>query len=152
MVLDSLNPDSDQAPTSHAATVTLPLPLTLCAICACHQVRWHQKLGTYWVRYIHVNLVSTSNIRVGDQVRVKSSVQTPKYEWGEVTHRSVGKVTGEASPCRWKRSPSPEGNVMNRRVTDSACFTRDIIKFYNTCGCRTFGALIHWKLNMPFHS
>ena len=52
-------------------------------------------MGTYWVRYIHVDLVSTSDIRVGDWVRVKPSVQTPKYDWGEVTHRSVGKVTGE---------------------------------------------------------
>lgn len=76
------------------------------------QVDWQQKGGTYWVRYIHVELlgfcgataasgdVSAADslppyeIRVGDRVRVKPSVTTPKYKWGSVTHRSVGVVTG----------------------------------------------------------
>ncbi|KAL7888354.1 hypothetical protein AOLI_G00033280 [Acnodon oligacanthus] len=31
--------------------------------------------------------------RVGDQVRVKASVSTPKYEWGRASHKSVGVVT-----------------------------------------------------------
>lgn len=31
-------------------------------------------------------------IKVGDRVRVKSSVTTPKYKWGSVNHGSVGTV------------------------------------------------------------
>jgi E3 ubiquitin-protein ligase HERC2 len=30
---------------------------------------------------------------VGDRVRVKSSVTTPKYKWGSVNHNSIGVVT-----------------------------------------------------------
>ncbi len=33
-----------------------------------------------------------AEIRVGDRVRVRPSVTTPKYKWGSVTHRSVGTV------------------------------------------------------------
>ena len=54
------------------------------------------------MRYIHVELLgvtgvatATTHIGVGDRVRVKPSVHTPKYKWGSVTHRSVGQVTGE---------------------------------------------------------
>ena len=32
-------------------------------------------------------------IKVGDRVRVKPSVTTPKYKWGSVSHASVGVVT-----------------------------------------------------------
>ncbi|XP_038616113.1 E3 ubiquitin-protein ligase HERC2 [Tachyglossus aculeatus] len=62
------------------------------------QCDWQQKGGTYWVRYIHVELIgfppqsSPSHIKIGDKVRVKTSVTTPKYKWGSVTHRSVGAV------------------------------------------------------------
>ncbi|XP_066478199.1 E3 ubiquitin-protein ligase HERC2 isoform X5 [Tiliqua scincoides] len=62
------------------------------------QCDWQQKGGTYWVRYIHVELIgfppqsSPSHIKIGDKVRVKTSVTTPKYKWGSVTHRSVGVV------------------------------------------------------------
>uniref|UniRef100_A0A8C3FTS2 E3 ubiquitin-protein ligase HERC2 n=1 Tax=Chrysemys picta bellii TaxID=8478 RepID=A0A8C3FTS2_CHRPI len=62
------------------------------------QCDWQQKGGTYWVRYIHVELVgfppqsSPSHIKIGDKVHVKTSVTTPKYKWGSVTHRSVGVV------------------------------------------------------------
>lgn len=31
-------------------------------------------------------------IKVGDRVRVKPSVTTPKYKWGSVNHGSVGTV------------------------------------------------------------
>lgn len=31
-------------------------------------------------------------IRIGDKVRVKPSVATPKHEWGGITHKSVGEV------------------------------------------------------------
>ncbi|XP_048855280.1 LOW QUALITY PROTEIN: E3 ubiquitin-protein ligase HERC2 [Brienomyrus brachyistius] len=62
------------------------------------QCDWQQKGGTYWVRYIHTELLgfppqsSPSHIKIGDKVRVKLSVTTPKYKWGSVTHRSVGVV------------------------------------------------------------
>ncbi|XP_054644739.1 E3 ubiquitin-protein ligase HERC2 isoform X2 [Dunckerocampus dactyliophorus] len=62
------------------------------------QCDWQQKGGTYWVRYIHIELLgfppqsSPSHIKIGDKVRVKPSVTTPKYKWGSVTHRSVGVV------------------------------------------------------------
>ncbi|XP_071496413.1 E3 ubiquitin-protein ligase HERC2-like [Diadema antillarum] len=62
---------------------------------------WHLKGGTYWVRYIHVELLGFqpqcapgSNIKVGDRVRVKRSVTSPRYKWGSVTHQSIGTVTG----------------------------------------------------------
>ena len=32
-------------------------------------------------------------LKVGDRVRVKSSVVTPKYKWGSVNHNSIGVVT-----------------------------------------------------------
>ena len=32
-------------------------------------------------------------LKVGDRVRVKSSVVTPKYKWGSVNHNSIGIVT-----------------------------------------------------------
>lgn len=97
------------------------------------QCDWQQKGGTYWVRYIHIELLgklqmmvvtlgnlgtmssprsltcvgtfffsgfppqsSLSHIKIGDKVRVKPSVTTPKYKWGSVTHRSVGVVKGKA--------------------------------------------------------
>lgn len=36
---------------------------------------------------------SSRMIKVGDLVRVKSSVVTPKYKWGSITHQSLGTVT-----------------------------------------------------------
>lgn len=61
---------------------------------------WQRKDGTYWVRYIHVELmgfVSISaverNIMVGDKVRVKPTVAMPTYKWGSVTHNSIGTVS-----------------------------------------------------------
>ncbi len=32
-------------------------------------------------------------MKVGDRVRVRASVTTPKYKWGSVNHRSVGLVS-----------------------------------------------------------
>ena len=74
------------------------------------QVAWQRKGGTYWVRYIHVELLSQPlgggssagvggvgghqpPIKVGDRVRVRSCITTPKYKWGSVNHRSVGIVS-----------------------------------------------------------
>lgn len=97
------------------------------------QCDWQQKGGTYWVRYIHIELLgmcfscvtkcrcdwcnltdlpsvlllalisgfppqsSLSHIKIGDKVRVKPTVTTPKYKWGSVTHRSVGVVKGNTA-------------------------------------------------------
>ncbi|MGH0166749.1 UNVERIFIED_CONTAM: hypothetical protein FKN15_006610 [Acipenser sinensis] len=66
------------------------------------QCDWQQKGGTYWVRYIHAELLgfppqsSPSHVKIGDKVRVKASVTTPKYKWGSVTHRSVGVIKGQS--------------------------------------------------------
>ncbi|CAG9815802.1 unnamed protein product [Phaedon cochleariae] len=64
------------------------------------QVNWQHKVSTYWVRFIHVELLgfppslpAPSTIKVGDKVRVKSTVTAPRYKWGYVTHDSVGVVT-----------------------------------------------------------
>ncbi|XP_059354670.1 E3 ubiquitin-protein ligase TRIM65-like isoform X2 [Carassius carassius] len=40
-----------------------------------------------------------SSIKIGDQVRVKSSVVTPTHKWGAITHKSIGvvkKLQGES--------------------------------------------------------
>ena len=50
--------------------------------------------------------LSTSHgviLKVGDRVRVKGSVVTPKYKWGSVNHNSIGIVT----------SVSPNGRDVN---------------------------------------
>ncbi|KAJ8962033.1 hypothetical protein NQ314_005815 [Rhamnusium bicolor] len=64
------------------------------------QVNWQHKVSTYWVRFIHVELLgfppslpTPSTIKIGDKVRVKPNVTTPRYKWGYVTHDSVGVVT-----------------------------------------------------------
>ena len=70
------------------------------------QVEWQRKGVLYWVRYIHIELLDrsihstsghlsslTSTFKVGDRVRVRGSVSTPKYKWGSVNHNSVGVVT-----------------------------------------------------------
>ena len=36
---------------------------------------------------------------VGDRVRVKPTVTTPKYKWGSVSRDSIGVVTGEMVPA-----------------------------------------------------
>ncbi|XP_048524463.1 E3 ubiquitin-protein ligase HERC2 [Dendroctonus ponderosae] len=67
------------------------------------QVNWQHKVSTYWVRFIHVELLgfppsmpSPATIKVGDKVRVKPTVTTPRYKWGYVTHDSVGVVAAIA--------------------------------------------------------
>ncbi|XP_044262446.1 E3 ubiquitin-protein ligase HERC2 isoform X2 [Tribolium madens] len=65
------------------------------------QVNWQHRVSTYWVRFIQVELLgfppsvpSPSTLKVGDKVRVKSTVSTPRYKWGHVTHDSIGVVAG----------------------------------------------------------
>lgn len=66
------------------------------------QADWQRKGGTYWVRYIHVEILGfmgnetgpSQKISVGDKVHVKPSVVTPTYKWGSVSHNCIGTVTG----------------------------------------------------------
>nr|XP_034301899.1 E3 ubiquitin-protein ligase HERC2 isoform X3 [Crassostrea gigas] len=65
------------------------------------QADWQRKGGTYWVRYIHVEILGfmgnetgpSQKISVGDKVHVKPSVVTPTYKWGSVSHNCIGTVT-----------------------------------------------------------
>ncbi|XP_063244096.1 E3 ubiquitin-protein ligase HERC2 isoform X2 [Bacillus rossius redtenbacheri] len=71
------------------------------------QVDWQHKGSTYWVRFIHIELIGFSllmtaqhPIKVGDKVKVKQSIKNPKYKWGSVNHNSVGVVTRISSSGR----------------------------------------------------
>lgn len=64
-------------------------------------MQWQNKGSTYWVRFIHIELLGfppslppPAAIKIGDKVKVKSSIATPRYKWGFVNHDSVGVVTG----------------------------------------------------------
>ncbi|XP_076284957.1 E3 ubiquitin-protein ligase HERC2 isoform X1 [Lasioglossum baleicum] len=65
------------------------------------QVAWQRWGATYWVRFIHIELLGHPPtipggpvaLKVGDKVRVMASVTVPKYKWGSVNHQSVGIVT-----------------------------------------------------------
>lgn len=66
------------------------------------QVNWQHRVNTYWVRFIHVELLgfppslpAPAVIKVGDRVRVKPTVSTPRYKWGYITHDCIGTVTGK---------------------------------------------------------
>ncbi|KAK4294466.1 hypothetical protein Pmani_032901 [Petrolisthes manimaculis] len=96
------------------------------------QVDWQRKGGTYWVRYIHIELVDQSPpllatsgpIRVGDKVRVKSCVVTPKYKWGSVNHRNIGVVTivssnGQDLIVDFPQQPNWQGLVSEMEVVPS---------------------------------
>ncbi|XP_042217246.1 E3 ubiquitin-protein ligase HERC2-like isoform X2 [Homarus americanus] len=96
------------------------------------QVDWHRKGGTYWVRYIHIELLDQSPpplatngpIRVGDKVRVKSCVVTPKYKWGSVNHRNIGVVTSVSSNGQdlmvdFPQQPNWQGLVSEMEVVPS---------------------------------
>ncbi|XP_042876756.1 E3 ubiquitin-protein ligase HERC2-like isoform X6 [Penaeus japonicus] len=96
------------------------------------QVDWQRKGGTYWVRYIHSELLdqpppplaASGPIRVGDRVRVKSSVNTPKYKWGSVNHRSIGVVTsvstnGQDLIVDFPQQPNWQGLVSEMEVVPS---------------------------------
>lgn len=70
-------------------------------------VEWKRVGKSYWMRYLHLELIPPPDIMpdhslisprcglaVGDRVRVKSSITTPLYKWGCVSHESVGIVRG----------------------------------------------------------
>ncbi|XP_017581199.1 E3 ubiquitin-protein ligase KEG-like [Pygocentrus nattereri] len=61
--------------------------------------------------------------RVGDQVRVKASVNTPKYEWGDASHKSVGVITainGEKMTVDFPEHKSWNGLVSEMELAPSA--------------------------------
>lgn len=65
------------------------------------KVAWQRKGNTYWVRFIHIELLGhpptlpgPTALKIGDKVRVKPSVTEPKYMWGYIDHNCVGVVTG----------------------------------------------------------
>ncbi|KAL6486449.1 hypothetical protein MHYP_G00058410 [Metynnis hypsauchen] len=74
----------------------------------------------------------SANFRVGDRVRVKASVTTPKYKWGSASHSSVGVVTAVTGDIltvdfpehkSWKAADSemelaPSDNSQNFRIGD----------------------------------
>ena len=61
------------------------------------QVDWQHKGDKYWVKYIHIEIqgtIDSKQIAVSDWIKVKSSVDKPKYDWGAVNRRSIGIITG----------------------------------------------------------
>ena len=66
---------------------------------------FHFKKHTY-NKYSYLSAFSCTDpqsgrtIRVGDRVRIKSSVTQPRYKWGSVTHRHIGTVTSIAANGR----------------------------------------------------
>ena len=90
------------------------------------QVDWHRRGGTYWVRYIHTEILDQSlptvsnagPIRIGDRVKVKPSVVIPKYKWGSVSYRSVGVVTAVSSNGQDLIVDFPEQNYWQGLVNE----------------------------------
>ncbi|EDV24531.1 uncharacterized protein TRIADDRAFT_56425 [Trichoplax adhaerens] len=105
------------------------------------QCFWQQNGGTYWVRYIQFELtpieITGSNdmeINVGDYVRVKQTVQTPKFKWGSVTHESIGKVLAITNNGKEVKVDFPEQSgwngaldevekILSRHPSIEECFT-----------------------------
>ncbi|ROI33829.1 E3 ubiquitin/ISG15 ligase TRIM25 [Anabarilius grahami] len=51
----------------------------------------------------------TCNIKIGDKVCVKPSVETPKYLWGSVNHKSIGRVINVQGETITVDFPEQEG-------------------------------------------
>lgn len=71
---------------------------------------------------------SASHIKIGDKVRVKTSVTTPKYKWGSVTHRSVGVVKGNVC-AKWVM-----GNKIGNHSNSLQCLRRELFRHALSCG------------------
>lgn len=67
---------------------------TIMAIDADGRLRIYTPTGskTWMLDPSEVELVEEEEIRVGDWVKVKSSVSTPTHQWGDVSHSSMGVV------------------------------------------------------------
>ncbi|KAL7888355.1 hypothetical protein AOLI_G00033290 [Acnodon oligacanthus] len=62
------------------------------------------------------------SIKVGDRVRVKLSVDTPKHKWGSVSHQSVGVVKafdGEAMTVDFPEHPGWKGVVSEMEIVSA---------------------------------
>lgn len=72
------------------------------------QVDWQMHGATYWMRFVHLELLeppsvkadasaegnaAASEITVGSHVRTRPNVKVPCYNWGSLTHDSIGVVT-----------------------------------------------------------
>ncbi|XP_048062451.1 E3 ubiquitin/ISG15 ligase TRIM25 isoform X3 [Megalobrama amblycephala] len=57
----------------------------------------------------HVSGSLTCNIKIGDKVCVKPSVETPKYLWGSVNHKSTGRVISVQGETVTVDFPEQEG-------------------------------------------
>lgn len=67
---------------------------TISAIDADGKLRIYTPVGskTWMLDPAEVEVVQEEEIQIGDWVRVKASVTTPTYQWGEVSHTSMGVV------------------------------------------------------------
>ncbi|XP_031285441.1 E3 ubiquitin-protein ligase KEG isoform X2 [Pistacia vera] len=67
---------------------------TISAIDADGKLRIYTPAGskTWMLDPAEVEVVEEEEIQIGDWVRVKASVTTPTYQWGEVSHTSIGVV------------------------------------------------------------
>ncbi|GLT45995.1 hypothetical protein SLA2020_197870 [Shorea laevis] len=67
---------------------------TIAAIDADGKLRIYTPAGskTWMLDPSEVEVIEEEELRIGDWVRVKSSITTPSHHWGEVTHSSIGLV------------------------------------------------------------
>lgn len=68
--------------------------VSIAAVDADGKIRAYTPTGskTWMLDPSEVEAVEEDILKIGDWVRVKSSVATPAFHWGEVTHKSVGVV------------------------------------------------------------
>jgi len=73
---------------------TSPSPVRIAAIVRDLMCKFVVRFSLVCVCVLILTVQELTSIKVGDHVRVKPTVVTPKYKWGSVTHNSVGTVTG----------------------------------------------------------
>jgi hypothetical protein len=67
------------------------------------KLRCARTSGCAYFSYVLVNTVSCdAAFAIGDRVRVKSSVTTPKYSWGPISHGDIGTIVSIGSRLRVK--------------------------------------------------
>ncbi len=78
-----------------------------------HSVKVKQSyLCTFSLSIFSIRIKKIAFDQVGDRVRVKGSVTTPKYKWGSVNHNSIGVVTSISANGRDVTVDFPmQGNV-----------------------------------------
>ncbi|XP_051732352.1 uncharacterized protein LOC127502926 isoform X2 [Ctenopharyngodon idella] len=66
----------------------------------------------------------TVDIQVGDRVRVKPSITTPKHKWGSATHKSVGvvkEVQGESLTIDFPEQKNWKGIISEMELVTGTC-------------------------------